>query len=104
MKKSRTIKCIKCWCSSLILLLSNFLHAQTPLGIRDSINLRNNISVELTGSMLPAGRVKNLEGVYSLHSKLQSAFSASFYYDIKLNPNLEFCVGIQANVTKWNFF
>jgi hypothetical protein len=83
MKKSRTITYIKCWCSYLILLSSNILHAQTTSDIRDSINLRNNVSLELTGSMLPPGKVKNTEGEYCLHSKLQSSFSASLYYNIE---------------------
>jgi hypothetical protein len=73
----------------------------------DSYNLgslQNKISVEITGAILPKARINNIEGNYTLNSKLQSSFSLGLDYDFGALHSWIFESGIHINLTKRNFF
>jgi hypothetical protein len=72
---------------------------------KEKISLkRGNLSLELTASVLPQGKITREQGKYKLRSRLQSSYDIGINYLYNVNEGLILKTGFHFVVGKWNFF
>lgn len=65
---------------------------------------KNNISIQIKGSVLPRANFNTREGNYSLYSRPHSSFSAGVNYIINIDEAWSLYAGLHFNLTKSNYF
>lgn len=67
------------------------------------ISMHNNISIQISYSVLPKANINTSEGYYRLNSRLHSSFSGGLNYIVNINDLWGIYSGLYLNITKSNF-